>query len=124
MLDELIIKKVERDLYSYPDWIVRLDASGLGLPSRTMAIGGRGYSFSSTVESLAELQDEIERKVYVIEKTYDRLRGKTKEIIELKYYRDYQRFEVLEKLAIKKNQYYNLRDRAFESFARSLGYIE
>lgn len=123
-LTEEIISKVELDLKRYPDWIVRLEVEGLGIPARKIPIGGCAYSFSSTVENAAALEDEIEKKVYAIEKIYDRLRGRMKDIIELKYFRDYSRREVLYDLKLSKYNYYLLRDRALESFARALGYIK
>lgn len=124
ILTEELIKKVETDLKRYPDWIVRLEADGLGMPARHIPIGGCGYSFSSSVESEAELNSDIEKKVYTIEKVYDRLRGNMKDIIDLKYFRGYTRDEVLYKNNLSKRKYYNLRDRALECFARSLGYID
>lgn len=123
-LNDEVIRKVENDLRCYPDWIVRLEADGLGLPARHFPTGGCGYSFSSMVESAAELENDIEKKVYIIEKIYDRLRGKTRDIVEKKYFRDYGRQEVLSDLNLSKKQYYNLRNRALESFARALSYID
>jgi hypothetical protein len=124
ILTEEIIKKVESDLKRYPDWIIKLEADGLGVPSRKIPIGGCAYSFGSIVESMAELENDIEKKVFIIEKVYDRLHGRMKEIIELKYFRDYSRKDVLRQLNLNKYNYYLLRDRALECFARALGYIE
>ena len=124
ILDNELIAKVERDLKSYPDWIIRLEADGLGIPARRIPIGGCAYSFGSTVESLVELNDDIERKVFIIEKVYDRLQKRIKEIIEMKYFRGYNRDEVLKELDLSKTRYYNSRDRALECFARALGYID
>lgn len=125
-MDEKIVKKVELDLKRYPDWVVRLEAAGLGLSSRNKyPMGGCGYSFSSIVESEAELNDEIERKVFIIEKVYDRLRGNLKRLIEMRYYRGYSVEEIIKELNLpSKRKFYFMRDRALESFARALSYID
>lgn len=125
-MDEKIIKKVELDLKRYPDWVVRLEASGLGIaPRGKYPLGGCGYSFSSIVESEADLNDEIERKVFIIEKVYDRLRDNLKRLIEMRYYREYTVDEIIKELNLpSKRRFYFMRDRALESFARALSYID
>lgn len=122
-----IVEKIERDLRSYPDWIIRLEVGGLGVPQRCAVVGGIPPSGDrhSYVEDEAELSEEIRRKVIVIERVYDRLHGKVKDIIEFRYFQDYNRDEVIRMLAINsKRQYYNLLDRAMNSFARAFGYID
>jgi ArpU family phage transcriptional regulator len=124
-IDTNVIKRVERDLKNYPDWIVRLEAGGLGIKSNAIVVsGGSNYNTSSLVEQDFELSEETKRKIITIEKVYDRLHGKTKDLVDYRYFQDYDRFEVLEMLQISKRKYYNLRDRALESFARAFGYIE
>lgn len=120
-----IIIKVENDLRRYPDWIVRLEAGGLGIPSRAIRVAG-SYEpkLSSLVERDVELSEEIKKKILVIEKIYDRLHGKMKDIIDYRYFQGYSRNQVIDIIKISKRQYYNLRNRALESFARGLGYIE
>ncbi|MBW9159350.1 nitroreductase (plasmid) [Clostridium tagluense] len=120
-----VIKKVEKDLKAYPDWLIKLECDGFGRVGGKAYIGGTGTSnFSSSVEKQVEIQMEVERKVYAIEKVANRLRGKTKDIIEQRYFEDYKREEILANTQLSKKQYYNLRNRAFEFFARALGYIE
>lgn len=123
-LPESVIRKVEKDLRCYPDWIVRIETGGLGSPSFYGREVSGGYSDCSSVEYEAELSEENRRKVDIIEKVYDRLHGKTKDIIDLRYFQDYGRHEILNMLHITKRKYYTLRDRALESFARSMGHIE
>ncbi|HZK34156.1 MAG TPA: nitroreductase [Bacillota bacterium] len=124
-LTQEIIAKVENDLRRYPDWIVRLEVGGLGIPSRAIVTGGSSApSTSSLVERDVELSDETKRKVMAIEMVYDRLHGKTKDIIDYRYFQSYNRNEVLRMLRISKRQFYYRRDMAIGSFARALGYIE
>lgn len=124
-LEKDVIEKVEKDLRCYPDWIIRIDVGGLGIPSHYANIGGAPTPIdrSSFVEDELELTEEIKQKVTVIEKVYDRLRGKPKQIIDFKYFQNYSREEILTTMRISKKGYYRYRDMAFESFARALGYI-
>lgn len=124
-LSQEVINRVERDLRCYPDWIVRMEVSGLGITSRaTMSGGSASPSLSSLVELDVQLSDEIKKKVYVIERVYDRLHGKAKDLIEYRYFQNYGRDDVILQLKIKKWKFYALRDRTLESFARAFGYIE
>lgn len=124
-LEQEIITRVERDLRCYPDWIVRIEVGGLGIPSREMATAGSSTpSLVSMVEREAELSDEIKRKVVAIEKVYDRLHGKMKDLVEYRYFQGYSRDEVISLLKTRKWRFYSLRDRVVECFARALGYIE
>ena len=116
-----VIAKVERDLRGYPDWIVRLQAQGLGIPSSPINAGLRGGS--SCVEMGYDIEEEIRCKVFVIESVYDRLSPTAKELVEQRYYRDYSRDDVMKNLGISKHRFYYLRGVAIESFARGLGYI-
>lgn len=124
-IEQEIIYRVESDLKKYPDWIVRIEVGGLGIPNRALKLTANpGINISSIVEKDVELSDEIKRKVIIIETVYDRLRGKIKDIVNDRYFMDYSRNEILIKHGITKKRYYLLRDRALESFARALGYIE
>jgi len=130
-LSQDVIGRVERDLKCYPDWIVRLEVRGLGITSKATLAGGSGSpNLSSLVELDAELSDETKRKVIAIEKVYDRLHGKMKYLIEYRYFQGYSRDDVRAMLSniperpMGKRWYYELRNRALESFARALGYIE
>jgi len=129
-LDQEVINQVEKDLKCYPDWIVRLEVSGLGITSRATLTGGCSTpSLASLVERDAELSDEIKKKVVAIEKVYDRLHGKTKDLIEYRYFQGYGRDAVRKMISntgelFNKKSYYTYRDRALECFARALGYID
>lgn len=125
MIDNNTIKKVERDLKYYPDWVIKIECSApiqKGKSYSNIVSGNRNYS--SDIEREVEAMMNLERKVKTIDRVMDRLRGCTKNIIEQKYFYEFGRAEILENNHISKKQYYNLRNRAFESFARALGYIE
>lgn len=125
ILDAVTIKSVEKDLKNYPDWIVRLEVGGLGITSKGMYDSpSSNYSSSSAVEIDFELSESTKRKIKIIENVYDRLHGKAKDLVDYRYFQDYDRDDVINMLQISKRKYYNLRDRALESFARSFGYIE
>lgn len=113
--------KIERDLRRYPDWIVRLQARGLGLPSSPV---GAGLGGSSSVETAFDVDEEIRSKVFVIESVFDRLSPTAKKLIEQRYFRGDQQKQVTDDLGISKRTYYHHRDIALESFARGFGYIK
>ncbi len=117
-----VIAKVERDLRRYPDWIVRIQAQGLGMPSSPINAGLGGGA--SCIEIGYDIDEEIRRKVFTIENVYDRLNPTAKKLIEQRYYRGYLRQEVMADLGISKHRYYSLRESAIESFARGFGYID
>lgn len=126
-LTEEIVKKVERDLRRYPDWILRIEATGLGISSNAMK-EYKSYDFKSLVESSVEYDDETKRKIIAIESVYDnRLNEKRKKLIEMRYFQQEPRYIVMDALGIKKenkNEYYRIRDFAILSFARVLGYLK
>lgn len=126
-LTEEIIKKVEGDLRRYPDWILRIETTGLGITSNAMK-DYKSYDFKSLVESSVEYDDEIKRKIMAIESVYDnRLNERKKKLIDLRYFQQEPRYRVMEELGIKKenkNEYYKVRDFAILSFARVLGYLK
>jgi hypothetical protein len=128
-----IVELVERDLKCYPDWIIRMEVPNLGIPQRGKIIGGLPPSSESGsyIEDAAEVSEEIRRKVEIIERVYLRLHSKTKDIIEMRYFQNYPREEILKYFTDKETQkpmskrtYYRLRDAAIESFARAMGYID
>lgn len=124
-LNTEIINKVEKDLRRYPDWILRIEASGLGITNRAYK-DYKTYDFKSLVESSVEYDEETKRKIIAIESVYDkRLTDKRKKLIDLRYFQDEPRWSVMEQLGIKyKNEYYRIRDFAIISFARVLGYLK
>ncbi|WBW96053.1 hypothetical protein [Oceanirhabdus sp. W0125-5] len=124
-LENRIIKMVENDLKCYPDWVIKIECNS-ALDNRSMNFGSgkSGNSFSSKVELEAELLMELKRKVITIDKVMERLRDKIRLLIEQRYFLEYSREEILEENSISKKQYYTLRNKAFESFARAMGYIE
>ena len=111
-LTKEVISEVERDLRKYPDWILRIEASGLGITSKAYK-DYETYDFKSLVESSTEY-DEIVRRLF----------GNKKKLIELRYFQDATRWEVMKELQLRKNEYYRIRDSAILSFARVLGYIK
>lgn len=126
-LTEEIVKKVENDLRRYPDWILRIETAGLGITNNAMK-DYKSYDFKSLVESSVEYDDETKRKIIAIESVYDnRLNEKRKKLIDLRYFQQEPRWQVMEALGIKKenkNEYYKIRDFSILSFARVLGYLK
>ena len=120
-----IIHKVESDLRKYPDWVLRIEAAGLGITSSVYK-DFKTYDFKSLVEKSAEYDEEIKRKIIAIESVYDkRLSEKRKKLIDLRYFQNEPRYAVMQELNIKdKNEYYRIRDWAMLSFARVLGYLK
>lgn len=120
-----VVLKVESDLMKYPDWLTFTEVGGLGSPSH-FGVEGIKPTFrgSSSVETEALRDRETEIKIAIIEKVYDRLHGEMKDIIEYRYFQQYETYEVMRIRKIKKWRYYDLKDRALECFARALGYIE
>ena len=79
-LTKEIIHKIESDLRKYPDWILRIEAAGLGITSNTYK-DFKTYDFKSLVEKSAEYDEEIKRKIIAIESVYDkRLSEKRKKL--------------------------------------------
>ena len=124
-LTKEIIHKIESDLRKYPDWILRIEAAGLGITSNTYK-DFKTYDFKSLVEKSAEYDEEIKRKIIAIESVYDkRLSEKRKKLIDLRYFQNEPRYVVMQELNIKdKNEYYRIRDWAMLSLARGLGYLK
>lgn len=124
-LTEKIINNVEKDLRKYPDWILRIEASGLGITNRTFK-DYNTYDFKSLVENSIEYDEEIKKKIIAIESVYDRrLNEQRRKLIDLRYFQDEPRWKVMQELRItNKNEYYKIRDFAIRSFARVLGYLK
>lgn len=121
-----IINRVENDLRKYPDWIIRIETAGLGINNKGYVKDFKTYDFKSLVESSVEYDEEIKKKIFAIESVYDRrLNEKRKKLINLRYFQDNPRYQVMKELNIKnKNEYYKIRDFAIISFARALGYLK
>lgn len=124
MVENKIIKRVEKDLKYYPDWVIKIECDAAVNKGTDYSKIMGGKNGGSTVEREAEAMMNLQRKVMTIERVMDRLQGRTKKIIEERYFYEYGREQILDNNHISKKQYYNLRNRAFESFARALGYIE
>ena len=83
-----IISKVEKDLRKYPDWILRIEAAGLGITNYNFK-DYKSYNFKSLVEECVEYDEETKRKILAIESVYDyRLNDRKKKLIELRYFQD------------------------------------
>lgn len=124
-LTKEIIIKVENDLRKYPDWILRIEASGLGITNRAFK-DYKTYDFKSLVESSVEYDEETKQKIVAIESVYDkRLNDKKKKLIDLRYFQDEPRYKVMNELSItNKNEYYRIRNFTICCFARVLGYLK
>lgn len=118
------------DLRKYPDWIVRIEAVGLG--GQPVAIGGywkegfvnKDYRHS-IIEDFMEYEEEIIRKIFAIERVFERLQGDMKEIIRLRYLLPgNEPKDIQDKLGLSKSAYFRLQYQALICFARALGYIK
>lgn len=120
-----IISNVEKDLRKYPDWILRLETSGLGITSKAFK-DYKTYDLKSMIESSVEFDEYTKRKIVAIEGVYDiRLNERKRKLIDLRYFQDEPRYKVMRELNIKnKNEYYRIRDFCILSFARVLGYLK
>ena len=83
-------RKTISDLRKYPDWIVRIEAVGLG--GQPVCLGGywqEGFENKdyrhSIIEDFMEYEEEVVRKIFAIERVFERLQGDMKEIIRLRY---------------------------------------
>ena len=125
-LTDKIIKEIEKDLKCYPDWTIRMELGGLGSPSKYGVEVQKSICFDSYIEKDYEISEEIRNKVETIDKVMDRLsllNGKTKDLVEYRYFQDYTREQVMTNLGLSKKGFYTVRDRALECFARAIGYI-
>lgn len=118
------------DLRKYPDWIVRIEAVGLG--GQPVAIGGywqegfvnKDYRHS-IIEDFMEYEEEIIRKIFAIERVFERLQGDMKEIIRLRYLLPgNEPKDIQDKLGLSKSAYFRLQYQALICLARALGYIK
>lgn len=124
--------KTISDLIKYPDWIVRIECKGLG--GEPVHLGGYWESNfinsdyrHSIIEDYIEYEEEIVRKIFAIERVFDRLKKGSirREIIRLRYLLpDNTAKEIQNKLNIPERTYFNLINSTLVSFARALGYIE
>lgn len=118
------------DLRKYPDWIVRIECQGLGGEPAT--IGGyweENFINSdyrrSIIEESVEYDEEIRKKIFAIERVFDRLQGDMKEIIRLRYLLPGNEVvDIQKKLNISERTYFRFHNSAVISFARALGYIK
>lgn len=120
------------DLRKYPDWIVRIETVGLG--GQPVCLGGywqedfvnNNYEYRhSMIEDYLEYEEEIVRKIFAIERVFDRLHGDMKEIIRLRYLLPgNEPIDIQEKLQLSKTTYFRLQYNALLCFARALGYIK
>ncbi|KEI02892.1 hypothetical protein [Clostridium botulinum] len=128
MLDKKISnrlkKKVENDLKNYPFWLIALESTGFGYPTRWSAEASTVKNNSSLLEESVLKDLEKERKVNVITNVLPRLDNISKELVEKWYFRDsYSRDEILKVLKMSKNKFYLYRDRALKKFMIALEYI-
>lgn len=117
------------DLRKYPDWIVRIECQGLG--GEPVTLGGyweenfiNRESRHSIIEDSIAYDEEVKRKIFAIERVFDRLQGDTKEIIRQRYLLPGNNVEEICKvLNIPQASFFRFQYNALISFARALGYI-
>lgn len=120
------------DLRKYPDWIVRIECEGLG--GEPVTIGGfweEDFSIQkkdwrkSIIEDSIEYDQEVIKKIFAIERVFERLQGDMKDIIRLRYLLPGNAVEdICCKLNIPQATYFRLQYSALISFARALGHIK
>lgn len=123
-------REVISDLRKYPDWIVRIECQGLG--GEPVTLGGyweENFINSdyrhSIIEDFAEYEEEIRKKIFAIERVFDRLQGDMKEVIRLRYLLPGNAVDnICEKLNIPQATFFRLQYNALNNFARALGYIK
>jgi DNA-directed RNA polymerase specialized sigma subunit len=130
-LDREAKRNTIADLRKYPDWIVRIECQGLG--GEPVTLGGYWEenfidrdSRHSIIEDSIEYDEEIKRKIFAIERVFDRLKKGSirREIIRLRYLLpDNQMKDIMEKLDISERTYFRLHNSTLISFARALGHI-
>lgn len=128
LIDEKKYKKfkrqVEDDLQKYYYYLISIETPGLGQATRWDKVYEKSNTPSDPV-SKAVIDDEYKRiLVNAIENIYDRLDENSKEIIKKCYFEDniLRPEEVMKKLGISKNRYYELRKISLYKFMIGLGY--
>lgn len=122
--------QVISELRKYPDWIVRIECQGLG--GEPVTLGGyweENFINSdyrhSIIEDFAEYEEEIRKKIFAIERVFDRLQGDMKNIIRLRYLLPgNEPIKIQNDLKLSKTTYFRLQNNALICFARALGYIK
>ena len=123
-------RNVISDLRKYPDWIVRIECDGLG--GEPVTLGGYGEETfinsdyrRSTIEDYMEYGEEEKKKIFAIERVFDRLQGDMKEVVRLRYLLPgNEPIDIQKKLNLSKPTYFRLQYSALICFARALGYIK
>ncbi|KOA86399.1 nitroreductase [Clostridium botulinum] len=116
-------KKVENDLKNYPYWLIAIESTGLGYPTRWSGEASSKTNVSFIEENVID-DIEKERKVNCITGVLERLDNNSKKIIEEGYFRDtYNREELQQELGLNKNKFYYFKNRALEKFMVALNYI-
>lgn len=120
------------DLRKYPDWIVRIECEGLG--GEPVTIGGfweenfttqQNNWRQSVIENLMIYDEEVRKKIFAIERVFERLQGDMKSIIRLRYLLPGNTVEdICSKQNIPQATYFRLQHSALISFARALGHIK
>ena len=121
-----VISELRKD----PDWIVRIECQGLG--GEPVTLGGyweENFINSdyrhSIIEDFTEYEEEIRKKIFAIERVFDRLQGDMKDIIRLRYLLPgNEPIKIQNDLKLSKTTYFRLQNNALICFARALGYIK
>ncbi|MGY5237909.1 nitroreductase [Clostridium tertium] len=117
-------KQVEDDLQKYYYYLISIETPGLGQATR-WDITYEKSNVPSDPVSKAAIDDEYKKiLVNAIENIYNRLDENSKEIIKKYYFEDNvtRQEEVMKKLSITKNRYYELKKISLYKFMIGLGY--
>lgn len=117
-------KQVEDNLQKYYFYLISIETPGLGQATRWDQVYEKSNSPSDPV-SRAAIDDEYKRiLVNAIENIYSKLDENSKEIMKKCYFEDNleRPEEVMKKLKITKNRYYELKKISLYKFMIGLGY--
>ena len=79
----------------------------------------------SIIEDYIEYEEDIVRKIFAIERVFERLSGDRKDIIRLRYLLpDNSPQEIMRQLNLSEGVYFRLQNSTLVNFARALGIIE
>lgn len=128
-MNKEVRNKTIADLVKYPDWIVRIECQGLG--GEPVTLGGyweenfKAEDYRrSIIEDYAEYEEEIVRKIFVIERVFKRLDPISQDIIRLKYMLPGNDAAAVRKKLnnMPKTTYHRYLNMALNSYSVALGY--
>lgn len=117
-------KQVEDKLEKYYYYLISIESPGLGQPTQWDKVYTKSNSPQDPVSNVV-VEDEYKRiLVNAIENVFDRLDGECKKIIEEYYFKGNvnKPDDIIDKLRLSKNRYYELKKLSLYKFMIGLGY--